>query len=115
MNSETCHKLLGLSQPSSLDEIKSAYRCLAKKYHPDKDQSAGATDTFQKLNQAYQFLISVVYADNEVYADSEENTQSEHHDTTQSLNSISLSLKENTFYLFFYSCVTIDQQEEFFD
>lgn len=37
-------------------EIKLAYRKMAKKYHPDINKDPGATEQFQKINEAYEFL-----------------------------------------------------------
>ena len=48
---------LGVSKSSSDDEIKSAYRKLAKKYHPDKNKSdKAAPDKFKDINEAYEVL-----------------------------------------------------------
>ena len=37
-------------------EIKLAYRKKAKKYHPDLNKSPDATEMFQRINEAYEFL-----------------------------------------------------------
>ena len=45
---------LGLNEKASNDEIKSSFRKLSLKYHPDKN---GGNDTmFKKINEAYQTL-----------------------------------------------------------
>jgi len=47
------YQTLGVAKSSSLEEIKSAYRKLASKHHPDK---GGDTATFQKIQAAYEIL-----------------------------------------------------------
>lgn len=49
---------LGVPYTSDQYEIKLAYRKLAKKYHPDISQDPKATEKFQKINDAYDFLSS---------------------------------------------------------
>ncbi|MBI2019311.1 DnaJ domain-containing protein [Candidatus Daviesbacteria bacterium] len=50
------YEILGVNKSVSADEIKSAYRKLARKHHPDIDKSAGATERFKELGEAYQVL-----------------------------------------------------------
>ena len=50
------YDVLGVSRDASKDEIKKAYRKLSKKYHPDINKSPNATEMFQKINDAYEFL-----------------------------------------------------------
>lgn len=49
------YERLGLADGASLDEIKKAYRQLAKTYHPD-NQTTGNEETFKKINEAYENL-----------------------------------------------------------
>ncbi|MDE1170692.1 MAG: J domain-containing protein [Verrucomicrobium sp.] len=51
------YKTLGVSKTASEDEIKSAFRKLARKYHPDvaKDKTA-AEEKFKEINEAYEVL-----------------------------------------------------------
>ena len=51
------YEVLGVAKTASADEIKSAYRKLAMKYHPDRnpgDESAKAK--FQEASEAYEVL-----------------------------------------------------------
>lgn len=50
------YEILGVTKQASETEIKSAYRKLARKHHPDVDKTAGAADKFKELSEAYQVL-----------------------------------------------------------
>ena len=50
------YEVLGISQSASKDEIKSAYRKLAKKYHPDINHDADAPEKFKEVQEAYDIL-----------------------------------------------------------
>lgn len=50
------YSILGISKEATQDEIKRAYRKLAVKLHPDKNDAPGAEDVFKKVNQAYTCL-----------------------------------------------------------
>lgn len=50
------YKVLGVSKSANKLEIKSAYRKLALKYHPDKNSSEKAHQRFIEINEAYAFL-----------------------------------------------------------
>lgn len=55
--SEDYYKILGVSRNASQDEIRAAYRALAKKYHPDRnpgDETAGKK--FRQIQAAYEVL-----------------------------------------------------------
>lgn len=52
---ENCD-LLGVPYSADKYQIKLAYRKKAKEYHPDLNKSANATEMFQKINNAYEFL-----------------------------------------------------------
>lgn len=48
--------LLGIPYDTDKYEVKLAYRKKAKEYHPDINKSPDATQMFQKINDAYEFL-----------------------------------------------------------
>ena len=50
------YEVLGVSKDASEDEIKKAYRKLAKKYHPDVNKAADAAEKFKEVNEAYEVL-----------------------------------------------------------
>ncbi|MEE7547565.1 DnaJ domain-containing protein, partial [Xanthomonas sp. Kuri4-1] len=47
---------LGVEPTAGEAEIKTAYRRLARKYHPDVSKEAGAEDKFKAVNEAYEAL-----------------------------------------------------------
>jgi len=53
------HKVLGVSENATQDEIKKAYRQLAKKYHPDLNPGdENAAQKMNEINQAYDMLMN---------------------------------------------------------
>ena len=50
------YEVLGINKNASADEIKRAYRKMAKKYHPDVNKSADAEEKFKEVNEAYEVL-----------------------------------------------------------
>jgi hypothetical protein len=48
------YTVLGVKPGASEDEVKEAYRALAKKFHPDVNKSPDAAKRFQEISQAYQ-------------------------------------------------------------
>jgi len=54
--SKSLYETLGVSPDASADEIKKAYRKLARKYHPDINKSPEAEEKFKEINAAYEIL-----------------------------------------------------------
>lgn len=57
--SQLYYKTLGISNTAGIAEIKSAYRRLAKKFHPDLNKDPEAHNKFILVNEAYEFLIRI--------------------------------------------------------
>ncbi len=53
---KSLYETLGVSENASADEIKKAYRKLARKYHPDINKEASAQEKFKEINAAYEVL-----------------------------------------------------------
>ncbi|MGA2779275.1 MAG: DnaJ C-terminal domain-containing protein [Steroidobacteraceae bacterium] len=50
------YAILGLGRESSAEDVKRAYRKLARKYHPDVSKEKNAEDKFKELQEAYEVL-----------------------------------------------------------
>lgn len=50
------YDILGVSRDADKEEIKRAYRRLARKYHPDVNKEPGAEERFKEINRAYEVL-----------------------------------------------------------
>lgn len=60
---ENARKILGLGKHSSMDKIKSRYRKLSKKYHPDScknEDKQYCEDKFKSINDAYQTILDYI-------------------------------------------------------
>lgn len=63
MNLDKCYQLLGIYRGASLDELKAAYRSLARKFHPDLNPGdLDASHRFIAINEAYQVLLGKIQA-----------------------------------------------------
>lgn len=56
MSKRDYYEVLGVDQNASVDEVKKAYRKLARKYHPDVNKEADATEKFKEVKDAYDTL-----------------------------------------------------------
>jgi molecular chaperone DnaJ len=50
------YDILGVNRAADKEEIKRAYRRLARKYHPDVNKEPGAEERFKEINRAYEVL-----------------------------------------------------------
>ncbi len=50
------YEVLGVSRNATKDDLRSAYRRLARQYHPDVSKEADAEERFKEINEAYQVL-----------------------------------------------------------
>ncbi|WP_268799357.1 curved DNA-binding protein [Pseudomonas huanghezhanensis] len=58
MDFKDYYKILGVEPTADDKQIKTAYRKLARKYHPDVSKEKGAEDKFKEANEAYEVLSS---------------------------------------------------------
>ena len=55
-NKRDYYEVLGVSKTATDEEIKRAFRVLAKKYHPDVNKEEGAAEKFKEIGEAYSIL-----------------------------------------------------------
>jgi len=56
MSNRDYYEILGISRSASNDEIRAAFRKLARQYHPDVNKEDGAEEQFKEINEAYGVL-----------------------------------------------------------
>src|SRR5512147_1500749 len=56
MSNRDYYEILGVGREASSDEMKAAFRKLARQYHPDVNKEAGAEEKFKQINEAYAVL-----------------------------------------------------------
>ncbi|MDH5502241.1 MAG: DnaJ domain-containing protein, partial [Gammaproteobacteria bacterium] len=56
MDFKDYYSVMGIKRDASQDEVKSAYRKLARQYHPDVSKRADAEERFKELGEAYAVL-----------------------------------------------------------
>ena len=56
MKYQDYYQILGVPRDAENSDIKKAYRKLARKYHPDVNEDAGAEEKFKEVNEAYEVL-----------------------------------------------------------
>jgi molecular chaperone DnaJ len=50
------YEVLGVAREADKEDLKRAYRRMARKYHPDVNKEAGAEETFKEISHAYEVL-----------------------------------------------------------
>ncbi len=56
MAGKNYHKVLGVSEDASAEQIRRAYRKLAMRFHPDRNDDPGAEEKFKEVREAYAVL-----------------------------------------------------------
>ena len=56
MSNKDYYEILGIARNATKEEIKSTYRKLALKYHPDRNKSPNAEEKFKEISEAYAIL-----------------------------------------------------------
>lgn len=62
MNLADCYRLLGLMDGASTAQVKTSYRLLARRYHPDVNGEELAQEQFIRLTEAYKYILGIAEA-----------------------------------------------------
>lgn len=69
LNIEQARKILGVSKSASEEEVKKKYKALAKKWHPDVNESKEAYDKIKEINNAYEAVMKEQFGKIDVWED----------------------------------------------
>ena len=58
--SEAKYKYFGLTRESTKDQIKTKYRELTLKFHPDKNKSVDSNTKMTEINKAYEIIMMAI-------------------------------------------------------
>lgn len=54
------YQILGIERNASPDQIKTAFRSMAKAWHPDRSKAPNAKEKFQAISEAYEVLSDTI-------------------------------------------------------
>lgn len=97
MNKFVASKILGVSSDATKDQIKKAYRKLAKEHHPDQSVDTEAGDNFIQIKAAYDFLLDMLENKNTYSANSSDTYKEKHSDYNTSSDNTTNSNTNNTY------------------
>ncbi len=72
-----CYAVLGLTQDATMDQVRAAYRKLAKKHHPDVNPSKDSARLFQEIQAAYEQISSGTFSSSSQRAEGDKTRQAQ--------------------------------------
>ena len=72
-----CYAVLGLTQHATMDQVRTAYRKLAKKHHPDVNPSKDSARIFQEIQAAYEQISSGTFSSSSQRAEGDKTRQAQ--------------------------------------